>query len=118
MTGAEFENQAHLQSLSLGGQAAEQTSTNKDTVNRMVSYVKMLSHRKTRQVFLDALKVLGETIDIDGWATAAGDTVDLARCLAGKSLHDDNGGSRALEIGGEGDVVTGMTTGVRAWGCK
>ena len=68
--------------------------TNKDTVNRMVSYVKMLSHRKTRQVFLDALKVLGETIDIDGWATAAGDTVDLARCLAGKSLLDENRGSR------------------------
>lgn len=56
--------------------AAEETSTNKDTVNRMSSYVKMLSHRKTRQVFLDALKVLGKTIDINGWATAAGDAVD------------------------------------------
>lgn len=76
MTGADFENQAHPQPLPLGGRAAEETSTNKDTVNRMSSYVKMLSHRKTRQVFLDALKVLGKTTDINGWETAAGDAVD------------------------------------------
>ena len=56
MTGGEFENQAQLQPLLLGGHAAEQNSTNKDIVNRMSSCVKMLSDGKTRQVFLDALK--------------------------------------------------------------
>jgi len=70
MTDAEFENQA----LSLEGHAAEQNSTNKDIVNRMSSCVKMLSDGKTRQVFLDAPKVLAETLfqctpsfaDLDG----------------------------------------------------
>ena len=58
MTGAESENQAHLQPLPLRGQATEQNSTNKDINNRMSSCVKLISDGKTRKIFLDVLKVL------------------------------------------------------------
>ena len=43
MTGAEFENQVHLQPLLLGGRAAQQNSTNVGIVNRISSCVIMLS---------------------------------------------------------------------------
>ena len=58
ITGAEFENQAHLQSLPLRGQETEQNSMNKDINNRMSSCVKLISDGKTRKIFLDVLTVL------------------------------------------------------------
>ena len=61
MAGAEFVNQVHLQPLPLRGHATEQNSTNKDILNRMSSCVKLLSDGKTRQIFLDAPKVLAKT---------------------------------------------------------
>ena len=62
MTCAEFENQAQLQPLPLGGRAAEQNSTNKDITNRISSCFKMFSDGKTGQIFLDAPKVVAETL--------------------------------------------------------
>ena len=58
MTGAEFENQAHLQPLPLRGQETEQNSMNKDINNRMSNCVKLISDSKTRKIFLDVLTVL------------------------------------------------------------
>ena len=52
MTGAKSENQSHLQSLPLRGQATEQNSTNKDINNRMSSCLKLISDGKTRRFFL------------------------------------------------------------------
>ena len=83
MTGAKFENQAHLQPLPLRGQATEQNSTNKDINSRMSSCVKLIIDSKTRKIFLDVQKVLAKTLsqctisfaDVDGLATAAGDAV-------------------------------------------
>ena len=72
MTGAEFKNQPLL----LRFYTAKQIYTKKDIVDRMASSVKMLSVQKARQVFLDASKMLGETLsectpsfaDEDGYA--------------------------------------------------
>ena len=58
ITGAEFENQAHLQPLPLRGQETEQNSMNKDVNNRMSNCVKLISGGKTRKIFLDVLTVL------------------------------------------------------------
>ena len=116
MSGTEFENQAQLQPLPLGVHAEEKTSRNKDIVNRMSARVKMLSDGKTRQVFLDVLKVLAETLsqcapsfaDVDGWATAIEDTVDV--WLVKALLM-----TRALEVSVGGNLKTCTLTGVRAW---
>ena len=82
MTGAKFENQAHLQPLPLGGHAAEQISTNKDVINRVFSCVQMLSDQAgISRCSKGACRIVFSLYaqfrrDLDGWATAKGHPLD------------------------------------------
>ena len=58
INGAEFEIRHISSRFRWRSHRRAKTSTNKDNINRMSSCVKMLSDGKTRQVFLDAPKVL------------------------------------------------------------